>query len=313
DNVGNTTIARSNVFNLDNTGPVISGVTTNVTNITHDSFTITRGGNANDAHSGLATNPYIYQRSTDNSTWTNVCTNNTTNCNVSGLNGNTTYYYRICVNDILGNQSCTASKTTKTIYQIITITDARDGQTYKIVEIGTQWWFAENLKYTGNGCLNKAFNSSAPHDACRANGSEIHYQWGAAMNGSTTPGVQGLCPTGWHIPTDDEWKTLEGYVDSTYGVGNTVWNKVGDRGTDVGKKLKGTSARGTDDYGFNGLLSGYRDTSGSLYNVGLGGTWWSSSPSGSNAWRRYVLSSYAAVNRGEVTQGSGFSVRCVRD
>ena len=109
------------------------------------------------------------------------------------------------------------------------IIDSRDGKIYKTTKIGEQCWFAENLKYTGNGCLSKTWNSddAGSVDACKANGDEIHYQWGAAMNGSTTEGAQGLCPSGWHISTDAEWKTLEGTVDSTYGVGNAVWNNTG--------------------------------------------------------------------------------------
>ncbi len=318
DSLGNTAITRSDVFNLDNTNPVISGVTTNATSVTHNSFTITRSGNANDAHSGLATNPYLYQKSTNGSSWTTVCTNNTTSCNVTGLNESTTYYYRICAKDVLGNQSCTDSKTVKTISSWLcgqNITDTRDGKTYKTTKIGDQCWFAENLKYTKNGCLSKTWNSDSagPADACKANGDEIHYQWGAAMNGSTTEGSQGLCPSGWHIPTDAEWKILEGTVDSTYGVGDSVWDGTGYRGSDVGKKLKAVDGNGTDDYGFNGLLAGFRGTDGTLYNVGSLVNWWSSSPSGTNAWGRYVRSSYDAVGRSASSQARGFSVRCVRD
>ena len=77
--------------------------------------------------------------------------------------------------------------------------DERDNKEYKTTQIGKQCWFAENLKYTKNGCLSKTWSSDStgPVDACKANGDEIHYQWGAAMNGSTTEGAQGLCPSGW--------------------------------------------------------------------------------------------------------------------
>ena len=60
------------------------------------------------------------------------------------------------------------------------------------------------------------------------------------MQYSTIPGIQGICAEGWHIPTDNEWKLLEGTVDSQYGVGDTIWDLEGDRGYDAGGKLKET-------------------------------------------------------------------------
>jgi uncharacterized protein (TIGR02145 family) len=314
DSVGNTTITRTNIFNLDNTAPVITSVTMSASNITANGFTINRSGDATDAHSGLATNPYIYQTSLNGSTWITKCTNNTTTCNVTGLNESTTYYYRICVDDVLGNQSCTASNTVQTISPWScgqNLTDTRDNKVYKTTKIGTQCWFAENLKYTGNGCLSQMWGTGTIN-ACLANGTEIHYQWGAAMNGSTTQGAQGSCPSGWHIPTDEEWKILEGTVDSTYGIGNSVWNNTGWRGSDVGKKLKAVGANGTDDYGFNGLLAGTR-ADGNLCCVGYNANWWSSSPSESGAWYRGVDLYIDIVVRHTTLQLGCFSVRCVRD
>ncbi|MDD2181395.1 MAG: DUF5011 domain-containing protein, partial [Bacilli bacterium] len=114
DSSGNERIGRSNVFNLDNSAPVISGVSLSAGSITTNSYIITRSGNATDAHSGLATNPYIYQTSPDGSTWTTICTNNTTTCEITGLSSGTTYYYRLCINDNLGHQSCLGSQTVTT-------------------------------------------------------------------------------------------------------------------------------------------------------------------------------------------------------
>ncbi|MDD4719054.1 MAG: DUF5011 domain-containing protein, partial [Bacilli bacterium] len=111
DSSGNERIQRSNVFNLDNTGPVISAVSLSAGSITTNSYIITRVGNATDAHSGLAASPYIYQTSSNGSTWTTICTNNTTTCNITGLSSGTTYYYRLCINDNLGHQSCLGSQT----------------------------------------------------------------------------------------------------------------------------------------------------------------------------------------------------------
>ncbi|MDD2181562.1 MAG: FISUMP domain-containing protein, partial [Bacilli bacterium] len=191
------------------------------------------------------------------------------------------------------------------------LVDARDNNTYQTAQFGDQCWMTENLKYTGNGCLSKTWDSSAPHDACMANGAEIHYQWKAAMNeetrgeDETDKVIQGLCPEGWHIPTDDEWKVLEGTVDKEYGVGHTEWDKTGWRGSDAGTTLKGSL--------FNAKLAGFRDASGSLDNVGSYGYWWTSSPVGSSAWGRSMLSSNSGVRRITLSQAFGYSVRCVSE
>lgn len=195
-----------------------------------------------------------------------------------------------------------------------TFIDSRDNEEYKFVKIGDQTWMAENLRYTGNDCLSNTWNNTTPYNACRANGAEIHYQWGAAMDGSITEGSQGICPAGWYIPTDEDWKILEGTVDSNYGVGDTEWdNSAAWRGSDAGTKLKSSTAGGTDDFGFGGLLVGSRNTSGALGNVGSNGHWWSSSRSGMYAWSRYVDVSNDDVFRDSFNQAGGASIRCIMD
>ena len=303
DTKGNTKIQRSNIFNLDNTNPVVTNVTSNATNIESDKFTITRSGNASDAHSGLATNPYIYQTSTNGTSWITKCTNNTTTCNVTGLNSETTYYYRICVNDKASNQTCIGGKTVKTNFSFACgndLLDVRDNNTYKTVKIGDQCWMAENLKYTGNGCAEKIWNDTASQPACRSHstdwGEEVLYQWGAAMNGSTTEGAQGLCPDGWQIPTDAERTTLFNFV-----------------GTTPGTKLKAITPTwdGTDTVGFNAKPAGNRYTSGTLANVGSGGDWWTSTSSGGNARSRSLDSGKSSYYTGLGLKSSGMSVRCL--
>ncbi len=186
------------------------------------------------------------------------------------------------------------------------------GYNYSVVGIGTQCWLAENLRATHNGCLSNTWNESAPLNACATHGPNeggsqgsymdglssgmVLYQWGAAMNGSTTEGAQGLCPTGWHIPTDAEWTILTNFV-----------------GANPGTQLKSASPswNGTNTVGFSALPAGYRVTSGSLGFVGALGSWWSSSPSGTNAWFRSLLSGSSGVGRNTSSQAFGYSVRCV--
>ena len=134
------------------------------------------------------------------------------------------------------------------------------------------------------------------------------------MKGSTVEGSQGLCPEGWHIPTDDEWKTLEMYLGMTQ---DEVDKSNVMRGTNEGNKLKGlthswcTGTSGCGESGFNALPAGDRTTSGTLYDVGSYGIWWSSTSSGSNAWNRYLWSGHPGVRRITNSQAWGLSVRCL--
>ena len=197
------------------------------------------------------------------------------------------------------------------------LVDSRDTEEYETVQIGNQCWMAENLRYTGNGCTDKTWNDASPHDACQSHstewGEEVLYQWGAAMNGSTNEGAQGLCPDGWHVSTDNEWKILE----MELGMSPEDADSEDLRGTNEGDKLKDQEAdwcySSTDcgKSGFNALPAGYRINDGSLNGVESNGNWWTSSPSGSNAWDRILYSGYSDVGRYDNSQADGRSVRCV--
>ena len=217
--------------------------------------------------------------------------------------------------------------------------DSRDGNKYQTVQIGSQCWFAENLRYTGNGCLKKDFWDEYIDETdggCMVVSSgeeyeywdeedddlkyavvpmwligEVHYQWGAVMNGVLDPEddsvQQGLCPKGWHIPSDEEWLQMEEYICDKSG------------GTDcvgLANKLKSTidwDGEGTDDYGFKARPVGYRDSSGPLNDVGWYGFWWSSSPYDDGAWERGVYLGDSGILRDWYYLENGGSARCVWD
>ena len=202
-------------------------------------------------------------------------------------------------------------------------TDARDGQTYNTVEIGAQCWMAENLNIGTmiNGYDNQANNGTIEkycYSNNTANCDEYGglYQWNEMMQYSTTPGIKGICPDGWHLPTDAEWCTLEQEVDPTITCSSTGW-----RGVDGGGKLKeaGTThwaspnTGATNSSGFTALPGGYRYTNGGFGELTDTGYWWSSSESGSNAWHRDLHYSNAQVGRYDNNKSNGFSVRCARD
>ena len=203
-----------------------------------------------------------------------------------------------------------------------TLIDSRDSEEYPTVLIGEQCWMQENLRYTDSGnldCLTNEWTIGAPYNACRLNGgeewdqNEVLYQWVAAMDDDTEEGSQGLCPNGWYTPTDDDFKQLEIYL----GMTEVQTDGTGWRGTNQGDKLKSSSPSWCGDVtecatsGFEGVPAGERNTSGSLGSVGSFGTWWTSSPSESYAWRRNLFLIRSSVSRHAFLQAAGFSIRCI--
>jgi uncharacterized protein (TIGR02145 family) len=198
-----------------------------------------------------------------------------------------------------------------------------DGNVYNTVKIGTQCWMKQNMRVgtrinvasnqTNNGIVEKYCYGDNPANCTANNPNQPDgglYQWNEAMQYSTTPGAQGICPAGWHIPTHDEFTTLERAV-CTSGSCATDFpydtTTTGYRGTTEGTKLKtnGTSL-------FEGNLSGY-SIGGSFNNRGAFGIFWSSLSSGGNAWYRYLVSGFAQVYRYAGDQSGGLSVRCLQN
>ena len=201
------------------------------------------------------------------------------------------------------------------------------GQVYTSIQNFSQCWLKENLnvgeiingsiEQSNNGITEKYCYNNEP-DSCIKYGGL--YQWGEMMQYTTQQGVQGICPPGWHLPTDEEWKVLEGAVDSQYGIGDNTWDISGGyRGYDVGTNLKTTSGwyengNGSDLFGFSGLPGGVRAFDGYFYYVGQIGLWWSSSESDyDSAWDRDLDCEYSFMDRGKGGKEGGFSVRCLRD
>jgi uncharacterized protein (TIGR02145 family) len=191
-----------------------------------------------------------------------------------------------------------------------TIIDHRDGQLYKVVKIGAQWWFAENLNFgkrisgknqTDNDTIEKyCYNDSESN--CNYCGGL--YQWNEMMQYTTTESTQGICPDGWHIPSDSEFKELEIYLgmsQATADLTNT-W-----RGSPIGTMMKVGGSTGFDD-----KLCGRRPSGGGYYFMGSYGYPYTSTQFGNNAWRRCLGSSATDVGRWNTfTKDYAFSLRCV--
>jgi len=191
-----------------------------------------------------------------------------------------------------------------------------DGYTYDVVQIGDQCWFAENLQTTTYadgtaipevtdygtwGGLSSGARCDYGNDAGNVETYGRLYNWYAVDDD------RGLCPVGWHVPTDGEWTDLEDYIAAQ-----------GFAGTE-GTALKSTTGwlgggNGTDDFGFSGLPGGLREASnGNFYFAGSYGLWWSMSPNGPNAWSRYLFYDNVIFHQAGNPPRRGFSVRCLRD
>ena len=179
--------------------------------------------------------------------------------------------------------------------------DPRDNQTYAIKQIGDQTWFTENLNYPSNGSW--CYDDDPAN--CETYGRL--YDWETAKT---------ACPTGWHLPSDQEWKQLEMYLGMSQGEADADdW-----RGTDEGKKMKAASGwaddgNGSNSSGFSGLPGGSRNAFGSYHDKGGEGVWWSSASFSAEAAMGRMLSyEYDEVYRFEsFFKTVGASVRCVKD
>jgi uncharacterized protein (TIGR02145 family) len=208
-----------------------------------------------------------------------------------------------------------------------TFIDSRDGNEYNWVQIGDQVWMAENLAYLpsvvspGTGSNTTSYYYVYGYDGASVSAAKatanyttygVLYNWTAAMDGeassTTNPsGIQGVCPTGWHLPSDAEWTELTDYLGGT---------------SDAGGKLKETGTThwsspntgATNETGFTALPGGFRNYYGSFFSIGNLGYWWSATeddPDG--AWYRGMNYGNSSVNRDVSTKELGFSVRCLRD
>ena len=194
----------------------------------------------------------------------------------------------------------------------------QQGNEYKTIVIGAQEWMAENLKTTiyrnGNVIDNLTddsqwFGLTTGAWASYNNDNQYDCPYGKVYNWFAVADPRYLCPTGWHVPTDGEWTTLYDYLG---GLGSEF----------AGGKMKTTGSQywnspnqyATNESGFSGLPGGYRDYYGDFSNVGYGGSWWSSSESGTlNAWKRLLSFDFGSAFKGTYDKRSGLSVRCLRD
>lgn len=263
---------------------------------------------------------------------------------LNGLLQETTYYVRaFAINSIGVGYGSEVSFTTETdISQygqpcpgVETLTDI-DGNVYNTVLIGTQCWMKENLrttKYADSTTIAQGSSTSTTmgywyypdYNSSNMSTYGLLYNWKAVMRNSSSSsgnpsGVQGICPNGWHVPSDAEWTQLTNYVssqsayvcgnDNTY-IASALAGTVGWNSSTITCAVGNTLAD-NNATGFSALPAGFYI--GSYSNFGTNAYFWSATMSNSNYSFYRLLSYYdATVYRYSNYKYYGFSVRCVRD
>ena len=189
------------------------------------------------------------------------------------------------------------------------------GYSYSTVQIGDQCWFAENLRNenyeNGDAIPSNLSDSEWTNTVSGASGASAVYDenasnlevYGRLYNWYAVDDARGLCPSGWHVPSDGEWYVLTDHLGGESVAGGQMKSTYG----------WANDGNGTNSSGFSGLPGGYRDFDGYFNSAGVYGAWWSSSPSGFDAWYRILGNSNEDVGRFPSNQRLGISVRCVRD
>lgn len=238
--------------------------------------------------------------------------------------------------------SCEKSEDPEIDTQLGTVTDY-DGNSYYTIQLGDQRWMINNLRAThyADGTAIPLIENVSVWEAlgydekayCFYNNNENNeaqtygalYTWEAAMNGAVSSdnkpsGVQGVCPDGWHLPSDNEWKELEIFLGMTQAEADLK----GLRGTNEGSKLANSSDLWLDGYlvndsafgstGFIAQPAGGRRYDGTFDHIGDNVNFWTATEHNNiRAWGRHIYSSYTSLHRYYNVKSDGFSVRCVKD
>ena len=204
------------------------------------------------------------------------------------------------------------------------------GYDYSTVQIGEQCWFAENCRYLPAVVPSSVSSNILPFSyvygyegyAVAAAKATANYETYGVLYNRPAVMVEGICPSGWHIPSDGEWQTMV----ISLGMSEADAASEGWRGSPVGDYMKSTSGWGWSDWsgssgngsnssGFTGLPGGLIDPlDGFFFWVEELGYWWTASGSDTSAWVWAMWDGWDDVSRNVSTSlSAGYSARCVRD
>jgi uncharacterized protein (TIGR02145 family) len=241
------------------------------------------------------------------------------------LSPSTTYYGRSYAKNsqgvvVYGNEVSFSTGTPAPSFHCgtSTVTDV-DGNNYNTVQIGTQCWTQSNLKVSKyrngdnipTGLSNSAWQYTTVGAYAIYNNDPMNDGlYGKLYNHYAVTDSRGLCPTGWHVPTDGEWTTLETFLGGSSVAGGALKSTV-TQPTPGGWNPPNTGA--TNSSGFSAGPGGLRSNDGSFDYLGYDGHWWSSSLFGSEAYAGYLFFSHGYIIRYNDNRSNGLSVRCLRD
>jgi uncharacterized protein (TIGR02145 family) len=225
--------------------------------------------------------------------------NGETTKDIDGLSAGT---YSVIVNDAVDSTAAGSVKINQPIPENILVDT--EGNFYTTVVIGNQTWMQQNLRVTVTPDSIPVTSYVYDNDPEKAATYGRLYTWDVLMNGSTQESAQGLCPVGWHVPSDPEWKNLEmelGMTRTEADISNS-W-----RGSGIGTSLRKGGASGYEAL-YSGRYIGFFDLLEQYEYI------WTSTESGQNAWRRCLSSGSSLVGRyNTFPKTYAFSVRCVKD
>ena len=200
-----------------------------------------------------------------------------------------------------------------------------ESQWYHTIQVGGQCWLKENLNVgemilspqaqTNNGVIEKYCMGDMMYICDLVGGL---YFWNEMMAYTNETGGQGICPEGWHVPTDMEWNILEGAADSLYSIGDPIWEGWNWRGFDAGGNLKQVGTQNweypntgaTDAFGFTALPGGYY-VQNAYWGPGYKAVFYSSDPVHYSA--HILWYNDQKIERHTGGGGLAGSVRCIKN
>jgi len=264
---------------------------------------------------GLATAPLVTGLHTTDRSGTG-----TFSSQLTGLTANTHYYVRAWATNSQGTAYSNEFSFTTLKVVIDSVSDV-EGNIYHVVPIGTQSWLRENLlvsKYRNGDAIPKVTldaqwkivttGAYCTYDNLAAN----FTAYGALYNFQALADTRGLCPYGWHVPSDAEWTQLATFL----GGSNSAGGPMKSTGTiEQGTGLwYSPNTDATNSSGFTGIPGGYRINYGTYYSIGNVGYFWSSSDTASaNGWNYVLDANNGKLLRNFNLKNNGFSVRCCKD